>query len=73
MQLRIHHRKEVVDRMQLTFTDEQTEVLREMLLAYLPELQREVARTDEHTLRHALVLRQDLVELMLQRLGAGAS
>jgi hypothetical protein len=59
--------------MQLTLTDDQTEVLRDMLLAYLPELQREVARTDDHTLRHALVLRQDLVELLLQRIDAGTS
>ena len=59
--------------MQLTLTDDQTEVLRDMLLAYLPELQREVARTDDHTLRHALVLRQDLVELLLERIDAGTS
>ena len=59
--------------MQLTLTDDQTEILRDMLLAYLPELQREVARTDDHTLRHALVQRQDLIELILQRLGAGTS
>jgi hypothetical protein len=57
--------------MQLTLTDAETEMLRDLLLAYLPELQREVARTEQRTLRHVLVQRQDLVELLLEQLGAG--
>jgi hypothetical protein len=57
--------------MQLTLTDAETEMLRDLLLAYLPELQREVARTEQRTLRHVLAQRQDLVELLLEQLGAG--
>jgi hypothetical protein len=56
--------------MQLALTDPDAEILRDLLLAYLPELEREVARTERHTLRHALVQRQELVERLLEELGA---
>jgi hypothetical protein len=56
--------------MQFTLTDQETEIFRDLLQAYLPELRREVARTERHTLRHALVQRQDLVEKLLEQLGA---
>jgi hypothetical protein len=55
--------------MQLSLTDAQVETFRDLLLAYLPELEREVARTEQHTLRHSLVERQELVELLLVELG----
>lgn len=55
--------------MQITLSDAETEILRDLLLAYLPELEREVARTERHTLRHALVQRQELVERLLEQLG----
>jgi hypothetical protein len=55
--------------MQLALTEPETEILRDLLLAYLPELEREVARTDRHTLRHVLVQRQELVERLLEQLG----
>jgi hypothetical protein len=55
--------------MQLALTDPDTETLRDLLLAYLPELEREVARTDRQSLRHALVQRQELVERLLEQLG----
>jgi hypothetical protein len=55
--------------MQLALTEEETEILRDLLDAYLPELEREVARTERHSLRHALVQRQDLVERLLEQLG----
>jgi hypothetical protein len=55
--------------MQLALTDQETEILRDLLLAYLPELEREVARTERHSLRHALVQRQELVERLLEELG----
>jgi hypothetical protein len=55
--------------MQLDLTEPETDTLRDLLLAYLPELEREVARTERHTLRHVLVQRQELVERLLQQLG----
>jgi hypothetical protein len=55
--------------MQLALTDSGAEILRDLFLAYLPELEREVARTDRHALRHALVQRQELVERLLEQLG----
>jgi hypothetical protein len=55
--------------MQLTLTEPETEILRDLLLAYLPELEREVARTEQHTLRHVLVQRLELVERLLEQLG----
>jgi hypothetical protein len=56
--------------MQLTLTDSEAEILRDLLLAYLPELEREVARTERHSLRHALVQRLELVERLLEQLGS---
>jgi hypothetical protein len=56
--------------MQLVLTGEETAILRDLLGAYLPELKREVARTDQHDLRHSLVLRQELAERLLAQLGA---
>jgi hypothetical protein len=58
--------------MQLVLTASDTEILRDLLLAYLPELQREVARTEQHTLRHTLVQRLELVERLLEQLGTPA-
>jgi hypothetical protein len=55
--------------MQLALTEEETGILRDLLDAYLPELKREVARTDRHSLRHVLVQRQELVERLLEQLG----
>lgn len=56
--------------MQLTLTEREAELLRELLRDYLPSLQREVARTEQHDLRHGLVERQDLVEQLLERIAA---
>jgi hypothetical protein len=39
------------------------------LADYLPALRREVARTEQHDLRHLLVQRQDLLEQVLEQLG----
>jgi hypothetical protein len=58
--------------MQLALTEPETEILRDLLLAYLPELEREVARTERLTLRHVLVQRQELAERLLEQLGAPA-
>lgn len=56
--------------MQLTLTDSEAEILHDLLLAYHPELEREVARTERHSLRHTLVQRLDLVERLVEQLGS---
>jgi hypothetical protein len=58
--------------MQLALTEQEAEILRDLLDAYLPDLKREVARTERHSLRHALVQRQELVERLLAQLGTVA-
>ena len=57
--------------MRLELTDEETTTLRSLLRNYLPDLRREVAGTDARDLRHELVMRQDLCERLLARLGDG--
>jgi hypothetical protein len=57
--------------MHLNLTDRESQLLRDLLQDYLPSLQREVARTEEHRLRHELVERQDLVERLLGQLASG--
>lgn len=54
----------------LELTDDEMRQLRELLEDYLPQLKREVARTDVSSLRHEMVLRQDLCEKLLDRLAA---
>ncbi|MGH9884776.1 MAG: hypothetical protein ACREBE_04570 [bacterium] len=54
--------------MMLDLTTDDARMLRELLENYLPDLRREVARTEVRTLRHELVLRQDLAERLLERL-----
>ena len=58
--------------MQIELTEEETETLREMLHAYLPEIRREAARTDDREMRHAMVQRQDLCERLVEQLDAAA-
>ncbi len=57
--------------MQLVLSDAETITLRELLADYLPALRREVARTEQHELRHLLVQRQDLAERLLEQLDNG--
>jgi len=59
--------------MPLLLPDEDAVLLRDLLADYLPSLKREVARTEQHDLRHQLVLRQELVERLLDRLGQPAA
>jgi len=59
--------------MHLTLTDREVEILRGLLHDYLPDLKREVARTDQHELRHLFVERQELVERMLTQVSRGTS
>jgi hypothetical protein len=56
--------------MQLVLSEDETALLRDLLADYLPALKREVARTERHELRHLMVQRQDLVERVLEQLGA---
>jgi hypothetical protein len=56
----------------LDLTQNDARMLNELLQNYLPEIKREVARTDVKTLRHELVLRQELVERLLERLATAA-
>jgi hypothetical protein len=56
--------------MQLTLSDSDARMLRDMLQAYLPDLHREAARTSlaSRDLRHELTRREELVERLLQEL-----
>jgi hypothetical protein len=56
--------------MKLDLTQEDAQRLNQLLQDYLPDLQREMARTDEKSLRHELVLREELCERVIARLGA---
>ena len=56
--------------MQLLLSDDETALLRDLLADYLPALERETARTEQHELRHLMVQRQDLVERLLEQLVA---
>ncbi len=59
--------------MDIKLTDREAEILRGLLDDYLPDLRREVARTEQHELRHLFVERQELVERLLERLAASAA
>jgi hypothetical protein len=54
--------------MQLTLSSDEVVLLRDLLADYLPALRREVARTEQHDLRHLMVQRQDLVERLVEEL-----
>lgn len=55
--------------MQLLLTGDEAAVLRELLHDILPDLRREVARTEARELRHQLLLRQELAERIVSDLG----
>lgn len=59
--------------MNLFLDEHETEQLRGLLEGYLPELRREVARTDKQDLRRSLVQRLKLVEKLLERLAVKAA
>jgi hypothetical protein len=54
--------------MQLTLSSDEALLLRDILADYLPALRREVARTEQHELRHLMAQRQDLVERLVDEL-----
>ena len=54
--------------MDLQLNDDDAKTLRGLLRDHLPDLKREVARTDAKAFRHALALRWDVVERLLEQL-----
>lgn len=54
--------------MQIELSDEEWHTLRLVLEDYLPQLRREVARTEQTTFRHELVRRQEVCEHLLDEL-----
>lgn len=54
--------------MQLSLNEDETRTLRVLLHDYLPELRREVARTEVRDFRHELLKRQELCERLLDLL-----
>jgi hypothetical protein len=54
--------------MHLELTNEEAITLRAFLHDYLPDLRREVARTEARDFRHELVKRQELCERLLSDL-----
>lgn len=57
--------------MDLNLSIEDATILYELLHAHLPELRREVARTDEREFRHTMEQRQAFCERLLARLIEG--
>lgn len=51
--------------MQVEMNDEEWHTMRLLLRDYVPQLQREVARTEDHDFRHELVKRQEVAEHLL--------
>ena len=58
--------------MELILSDDDARTLTDLLSVYLRQLRMEVARTDAKEFRHALVLRQELIERLLAQLEAAS-
>lgn len=54
--------------MELILSDDDARTLRDLLSDHLRDLRLEVARTEAKDFRHALLLRQELVERLLAQL-----
>lgn len=59
--------------MNIALTEEEARTLRQFLHDHLPEIRREVARTDAREMRHALSKRQELCERILSELERATS
>ena len=59
--------------MRLELTNEDETLLRQLIHDYLPELRREIARTEARDFRHELVKREELCERLLSQLGGNGS
>jgi hypothetical protein len=59
--------------MQLELTEDEARRLHALLHDYLPDLRREVSRTDARDLRHELAQREDLCEGLIARLEQAGS
>lgn len=58
--------------LRLELTEDEAHTLRVLFRDYLPDLRREVARTEDHDFRHELIKRQDLCERLLGQLERAA-
>lgn len=56
--------------MHVDLTAEEASTLQGVLRDALPDLRREIARTENHDFRHQLVVRQELCEKLIARLGS---
>lgn len=54
--------------MELMLTEDDARTLRDFLRDHLPDLKFEVARTEVKSLRHTLLMRQELIERILELL-----
>ena len=56
--------------MRLDLSTSEANILHDLLHAYLPDLRREVARTENREFRHTMEQRQEICERILQALEA---
>jgi hypothetical protein len=59
--------------MHVDLTTEEAAALKELLTDCIPDLKREIARTDNHQFRHELVQREELCERLITRLDSDAA
>lgn len=59
--------------MQVDLTPEEVSTLKALLTDCIPDLKREIARTEHHGFRHELVQREELCERLIARLDSSHS
>ncbi|PYR77367.1 MAG: hypothetical protein DMF87_16285 [Acidobacteria bacterium] len=59
--------------MHVDLTTEEAATLKELLNDCIPDLKREIARTENHQFRHELVQREELCERLIARLDSDAA
>lgn len=55
--------------MHVELTAEEARTLQALLRDAVPDLLREIARTEDHAFRHELVMREELAERLVNQLG----